>query len=264
MKCNLIVVAAGFLTAVQFSSPAFGLNLPAGVNAEYELTVVDQQTGMAMFGGPNDPIEFYIDPSLPRWQKEIEVPIGPDGLHPGARIGVWEYLRVLPPPQTTTMSGLPWTDWHEVVGPANATGGHLWGWADTVTDTITGQIGPPELVIHNLPGGPLHVPGMLGSPIVANGPSVDIWFEWPGAQVSPQLHGPLDVWIHKELVYYGPSITNPNNDASPLRIQLLEWPTVPEPSSAALAGMGLIGVIGVALRHRRAKRSDATSAPQTH
>jgi hypothetical protein len=184
-------------------------------------------------------IPIYIDPTADPWLKRIV--ITPNSfpqpvLTPGQVIGVWEKIRILPPPPTSGIPQLPFTDWHEqIVDIVSPIPDIDFGW------------GGGELIIHG-PGDPGSIPPPL--PLVVAPGMVDpldphgIWFG-PWTPVPPIGPNGLPVWIHKQLIYHGPTITIPGT----IEIFVREWPTTPEPTTLVLAGLGCIAAVG--LRRRR-------------
>jgi hypothetical protein len=184
-------------------------------------------------------IPIWIDPTGDPWLKRIV--ITPNSfptpvLTPGQVIPVWEKIRIIPPPPTSNIPRLPFTDWHErIVDIASPVPDVDFGW------------GAGELIVHG-PGDPGTIPPPL--PLVVAPGGVDpldphgIWFgPWfPG--IVPPPEG-LPVWIHKQLIYRGPTITIPGE----ISIYIREWPTTPEPTTLVLAGLGC--VVAVGMRRRR-------------
>jgi hypothetical protein len=231
---------------------AFAENIPAGVGgnplSEFAATPGANAPMVMVMSPTGGPIPIHIDPSAPRWQKRITIgpdsfPLTPPVLLPGTVIPIWEKIQLLPPPDGTTIPRLPFTDWHEHIHPldppipGDPPGGFSW---------LGGR-----LVIHN-PNDPnpndpvlpplVDVPGMV-DPL---DPS-SIWFgPWPNAPFPAGPNG-LHLWIHKELVYNGPAITA--FPAGGIVVDIWEWPTVPEPTTLVLAGLG--GLALLAVRRRR-------------
>jgi hypothetical protein len=190
--------------------------------------------------GPTNPmgeIPIYIDPTGNPWQKIIR--ITPESLPtpvlvPGQIIPIWEKIRIFPPPPTSNIPRLPFTDWHErIVDIVSPIPGIDFGW------------GGGELIVHG-PGDPGTVPPPL--PLVVAPGGVDpldprgIWFgPWfPG--IVPPPEG-LPVWIHKQLIYRGiDTIQIPTS--GPIDIIIREWPTTPEPTTLVLAGLGCVAAVG--------------------
>jgi hypothetical protein len=189
---------------------------------------------------PNGEIPIYIDPNPANtWLKRIV--IGPQSLPvpvltDGAIIPIWEKIRIIPPP--SGVPPLPFTDWHEqivdIVAPPNSQ--FIWGGGHLVIHDPNdpGTVPPPPPLVD--------VQGMT-DPSDPRG----IWFgPWPG--ILPPQTG-LPIWIHKELIYRGPTLEIPT--AGPgIEIYIREWPTTPEPTTLVLAGLGC--VVAVGLRRRRA------------
>jgi len=230
------------LAALWVASPAIGGTLvsmggsPAGVGGDpYSGPFEFDDNGMAMVTNPDGgPIPIYIDPSAPPWTKQFVIPPNTT-IIPGQTFSVWEEIQILPPPPTIPgIPPLPLTDWHEHIHGSDpptpfgwAAGGHL-----TVHDPLN-PTGPPLV----------EVPGEV-DPSDPTG----IWFgPFPPIPIPPNG---LPVWIHKDIVYTG-TVTltaSPN----PLYINIWEYPTTPEPSTAVLAWLGGLALIGLKRRHRPA------------
>jgi hypothetical protein len=76
-----------------------------------------------------------------------------------------------------------------------------------------------------------------------------IWFSgWPGILPPAGANG-LPVWIHKQLRYLGdvPITAIPPEG---FVIEIWEWPTVPEPTTLALAGLSGLALATFRRRYR--------------
>lgn len=242
---RLAVGAVALVTALSVFGVAFAAGIPSGVGGNPTMgpfPVTDSATGpmVMVMSDTGGPIPIYIDPNAERWVKKIH--IGPNSLpappvlQPGMIIPIWEKILIQPAPDGTIR--LPFTDWHEHIHPVEIPGlpPLPFGWAGG------------ELVIHN-PAGPDQLPPLVRAPGMVDplDPS-SIWFgPWPGI-VPPAGANGLPVWIHKQLRYLGtqPFTAFPPNG---ITIEIWEWPTVPEPTSFALAGVG--GLATLLLRRRK-------------
>jgi hypothetical protein len=190
-------------------------------------------------------IPIYIDPGADPWIKRIVITpnsLDPPALFPNTVIQVWEKIQILPPPDGTTIPRLPFTDWHEHIHPVIPFPG-----APPLPFAWLGG----ELIIHNPqdpnPNDPT-LPPLVAAPgmVDPNDPS-SIWFgPWPNGPIPPSPDG-LHVWIHKQLQYRGEPFTAFPPEG--IVIEIWEWPTVPEPTTFALAGLGGLAMLG--FRRRR-------------
>jgi hypothetical protein len=198
---------------------------------------------MSDTGGP---IPIHLDPGADRWIKRIEItqntfptPV----LLPGTIIPIWEKIQILPPPDGMTIPRLPFTDWHEHIHPFDPP-------IPGVPPSPFGWLGG-DLIIHNPQDPDPNMPTL--PPIVVAPGMVDpldpssIWFgPWPGVPIPPAPNG-LHVWIHKQLQYQGPTLEIPPQG---IIIEIWEWPTVPEPTTFAMAGLGCLAMVAARRRRR--------------
>lgn len=204
-----------------------GPGSPAVDNAAHELTLnADPNSPSFHF---DQPFEFYYDPFAPPLTKILNPPQTSSGLigwDPNTVYTLHEEFIFLPPPQGP-FPGPSLTDWHEefwvdpgAVPPAQ----WLSGIISTEWPPPAGA--PPQPV----PGLDVHNHGHA------------IWFFFD--PISPEgPTGPPVLHIWKEFR------VNPNHDPfQPIVIH--EWPTVPEPGTFALAGLG-VAVVGLFGRRRR-------------
>jgi hypothetical protein len=173
---------------------------------------------MVIVGTTDDPIDITIDPTGPAWDKDFTINRDGQGWFPGQTVTVNEVIRFLP---TTENSALP-ADWHEVIDTSTGDGGNfVWG---------TGSI----LVLAPTPG---TFPGSISS----DGGSISFDF--------PQLPIPSEISITKTLVWTGGVITPGPNGTNDYHVHVTERPS-PEPSTLALAGIGLSGMLAWRWRKR--------------
>jgi hypothetical protein len=125
-------------------------------------------------------------------------------------VNLLEYVKV--------GAGQQWTDWHETVLTTN----FIWGY--DADDTF-----------YTIDGGAAQTAG-----IVYNADHTVVTFNF-----SPDIAANSVIMIHKELQYMGADTFD--NDTTAVVIN--EFPSIPEPSTLALMGVGLAGLV---LRRRRA------------
>jgi hypothetical protein len=245
---RLAIGAVALLIAVSAVEKSFAVTMGVhvGVNGDPfpssgpYVVLPGQMPGAMVMSPTGGEIPLWMDPAGQPWDKIIRItpnsfPV-PE-LVPGQVIPIWEKILILPPPAGTTIPRLPFTDWHEeiVQNTGIPDGSFVWG-----PDAI--------LQVHN-PNDPGNLPPLVEVPGMRD-PSdpYSIWFgPWtPPLQVPPNG---LPVWIHKQLIYTGTQ-TIPVPTAAPIDIIIREWPTVPEPTTFVLGGLGCVVVAG--LRRRRA------------
>ena len=211
LKCIATSTAIVFLAAPL----AFAAGIPTGVGGDPPTVFLGTPDGIEV-GNDENPIEIWLDPNAPFWEKTFEIDLS-NGLRTGTMIPVVEHLQLLAPRQP--LPNLPLTDWHEEIHDRQ------WQWADDSTLTI-------HNINHTQPG-------------ERDDSLTKVWFEW-GFPVFPEPT--LDIWIDKKLVYLGEDIP-PTQSLLPVTIW--EHPTtVPEPGTFALGGLGMLGMGLVALRRR--------------
>jgi len=222
------------LAMLLFASPAAASNsmgTPAGVGNDPPSGPFRwSPDNMIMVGGEEDPVPITIDPNADPWIKTFEIPDDVT-LDKGATFSVWESLLILPQSPTSGIPPLPLTDWHEHIHQVSFDTPIGWTAANS------------RLTIHNPdPSKPplVDVEGMV-DPADDSG----IWFgPFPPVPIPPNG---LPVWIHKDLVYTGDGPLTPEPGA-PILITVWEQPTVPEPCTAVLAGLGGLALIGLRRR----------------
>ncbi len=209
-KSALTRFAVGISIVLLYVEGASSEGIPAGVGGDPPTEFEGTLNGV-LVGDPSNPIPIEIGPiDGPMWPKIFTVDVGPNGIGPGLRIPVWEHIQILPPAAGVPV--LPLTDWHEEVHTPN------WTWSGGSLMVGTGD----------------PIPGMVGGPA---GAATNIWFDLP-IGVKPDPAAPIDLWIHKELIYNGPPISAPV-----AIIEVWEYPTVPEPTTIMLATLGAAYVV---------------------
>jgi hypothetical protein len=173
-------------------------------------------TDMIMIGTPSEPASITLDPTTTTpWMKTFV--LNRDGLGwatdgPLSMALVMESIAF--PPSTIpggTTSPRP-SDWHEDIDPTVGDGGSFkWAGGSILIGTAT-------------------YPGMTST----DGKS--IWFSFPPIPPSAP-----PVKITKQLMWTGGVITPGPNGSNNYTIKINERPSVPEPSTLALVGAGLLG-----------------------
>ena len=157
-------------------------------------------------GTPAAPIPVQWDPSAGPFTKFFT---DPGQVNPGDTVPIWEFF---------TVSGTPWTDWHEDIVTAN------WAWntavgtptIDTYTTNALGQVSSRT-----------PVPGL----IVMFNASVDpaaLAFNFPAIPTG------TNVLIEKYITWNG-------GGPGPNAFEVAEFPTVPVPAALPLLLSGLLG-----------------------
>jgi len=157
-------------------------------------------------GAPAAPIPVQWDPSAGSFTKSFS---DPGQVNPGDTVKIWEFF---------TVSGTPWTDWHEDIVTSN------WAWntavgtptIDTYTTNGLGQI-----------TGRTPVPGL----IVMFNPLVDpasLAFDFQAITTG------TNVLIEKYITWNG-------GTTGPHAFEIAEFPTVPVPAALPLLLSGLLG-----------------------
>lgn len=181
-------------------------------------TGVSGDTNVTVPGQPNPTsgsVDFMLDatigldPTGPRMIKVFEIPADTT-ITPGQAFPVWEFITVFPSPDGTVP-----TDWHEEIVFVDFDLPFKWGPLAHII--IDGNV----------------VEGNVSE----DGQSVDF-------DPLPNLTGttgPIDIEIHKELIYCGEVTITPSPASHPpTRIIVEEWPTVPEPGTIALFGLSAL------------------------
>jgi hypothetical protein len=180
----------------------------------------DDQDDMIMVGSPSNPVGITPVLTGPPWMKEFVINRdgqgwSPDG--PLSMVTVMEVIQILPSTRGTTLRVV---DWHEDIDRTVADGGNF-KWAGGSIDTPFGSF-----------------PGMTST----DGSS--IWFNFPPL---PPL---VPFKITKQLMWTGPVITPGQTGMNDYRIKINERPSIPEPSTLALAGMAIAVSTGLSRRFR--------------
>jgi hypothetical protein len=210
-------ISAGICVVLLSVPGVLAEGIPAGVGGDPPTEFEGTLNGVHV-GSETNPIPIDLVPGGPMWPKFFTVDVGTGGVGPGLVIPVWEHFQILPPPVGVPV--LPLTDWHEEVHTPN------WTWRGGTL--MVGDDDP--------------IDGLLGGP---QGAATNIWFDLP-IGVKPEPGIPIDVWIHKELIYNGPLIPG-----TPIVIEVWEYPTVPEPATLALAALGTVTMVLAGSRRRR-------------
>jgi len=239
MKVTQLLSAV--LLTLLFAPLTLATGVPAGVGGNPQQNFTGNPVDGILIQTPNhDPIEIYLDPGGDPWPKWINFDVT-GGLQNGQIVPVWEQLSIVPPPAGVPV--LPLLDWHEIVHNPE------FQWVEG------------SLTIHNrfVPGttDPIVVGGQIGTdefPSEPSHPGNAIWFD-PILPPALPIPDPLDVWIHKDLIYTGIDIPpDPSGGQAFIDIHLWEHPTVPEPSTVLLAAIGLVGFTWVASKYRHGDR----------
>ena len=237
MNLKRAIVTTSFVTVFALSIVGFSFAEPVGLGGPGEILLdstlhtvdVPQIPGEPTYHF-EQPIPFFYDPFSPPLTKVLFPPVDATGQQtgwdPNQVYSLHEEFEFVPPPGSTN-PGPALTDWHE----------EFW--------TDPGAFPPAEWIFGTIstdwpPQGvpPLPVPGLE---VENHGHAIWFFFD----PIPPGFPGgpPTILHIWKEFV------VNPNHD--PFQpIQIHEWPTVPEPTTFALAGLG-VALLGFGGRRRR-------------
>ncbi len=211
--------AAGICVVLLSIQGVLAQGIPAGVGGPPPSDFEGTLNGVHV-GSEANPIKIEIVPDGDPWLKVFTVDVGTGGIGPGLVIPVSEHFQIFPPADGGLP--LPLTDWHEEVHTP------YWTW---LGGTLTIGSDPP-------------IDGVTGGP---QGAATNIWFDLPMG-VTPGPDNPIDVFIHKELVYQGPPAST-----APVVIEVSEYPTVPEPATMAMLAMGGAAMMLGGTRRRRVR-----------
>jgi hypothetical protein len=177
--------------------------------------VIDDGSFPASFGTQ----EVVFDPSAGPWHKILAGGGGGDFAASDTGSGALMVFSVI---EFLTIGGTPWTDWHEAILQPG------WRWLDDRAGS-----GEPSFTFSS--GAP--IPGLAISftdPTEILGGKIDFTFD--------PLPAGTHLKITKRLIFEGLDPLLPGETFLG-KLDLFQYPTVPEPSSFVLAALGLIGLI---------------------